>query len=127
MDDATRAAFVKRYALGRLLLQATPVRARGTVRKTLFGATYLDRPSYLCAELVVAGGTAGGIFDVHVHKGNSCYPRDLIFNDVYDLSTLYHDTQVWIPTPIAPRDQGPRDQGNSPAARDLTPARYVQP
>ena len=115
----------KRYALGRLLLQATPVRARGTVRKTLFGATYVDRPSYLCAELVIAGGTVGGIFDPHVHKGNTIYPRDIIFNDVYDLSTLYHETQVWIPSPIAPRD--PRDPRTVPAARDLTPARYVQP
>jgi hypothetical protein len=118
----------KRYALGRLLLQATPVRARGTVRKTLFGATYLDRPSYLCAELVVAGGTIGGIFDPHVHKGNTCYPRDLIQNDIYDLSPLYEEVQVWIPTPIAPRD--PRDAGepkSAPPARDLTPARYVQP
>ena len=77
---------------------------RGTVRKTLFGATYLDRPSYLCAELVVAGGTVGGIFDAHIHKGNSCYPRDLIFNDVYDLSPLYHEAQVWIPTAIEQRE-----------------------
>jgi hypothetical protein len=112
----------KRYALGRLLLQATPVRARGTVRKTLFGATYLDRPSYLCAELVVAGGTVGGIFDQHVHKGNSCYPRDLIQNDVYDLAPLYHEVQVWIPRPIAPSEPA-----SPPAARDLTPARYIQP
>jgi hypothetical protein len=112
----------KPYALGRLLLQATPVRARGTVRKSLFGATYLDRPSYLCAELVVAGGTVGGIFDVHVHKGNSCYPRDLIFNDVYDLSPLYHEVQVWIPTAI---DR--RTLPSAPPARDLTPAHHVQP
>jgi hypothetical protein len=112
----------KRYALGRLLLQATPVRARGRVRKTLFGATYLDRPAYLCAELVVAGGTVGGIFDPHIHKGNSCYPRDLIFNDVFDLSPQYEESQVWIPTAIERHD--PR---NASPARDLTPARYVQP
>jgi hypothetical protein len=112
----------KPYALGRLLLQATPVRARGTVRKSLFGATYVDRPSYLCAELVVAGGTVGGVFDPKIHKGNTCYPRDLIQNDVYDLSPLYHEVQVWIPTPIERRDPP-----SSPPARDLMPARYVQP
>jgi hypothetical protein len=112
----------KPYALGRLLLQATPCRARGTVRKTLFGATYVDRPSYLCAELVIAGGTVAGIFDPHIHKGNTIYPRDIIYNDVFDLSTLYQETQVWIPNAIAPRD--PR---TAPAARELTPARYVRP
>jgi hypothetical protein len=114
----------KRYALGRLLLQATPWRARGTVRKSLFGATYVDRPSYLCAELVIAGGTVAGIFDPHVHKGNTIYPRDIIYNDVYDLSPLYHDAQVWIPTPIAPHDPSTMPS-TMPAARELTPARYV--
>jgi hypothetical protein len=119
----------KPYALGRLILQATPVRARGTVRKSLFGATYVDRPAYLCAELVIAGGTIGGIFDPHIHKGNTIYPRDIIFNDVYDLAPLYGEVQVWIPTAIAP-PTAPRDPGISPpaapSARELTPARYIR-
>jgi hypothetical protein len=112
---------LKPYAIWRLLLQATPVRARGTVRKTLFGATYTDRSRFLCAELVIAGGTVGGIFDPHIHKGNTIYPRDIIFNDVYDLAPIYHDAQVWIPSPIAPRDPRPRDPRE---ARDLSPTAY---
>lgn len=92
----------KRYALGRLLLQATPVRARGPVRRAFFGATYVDRDSYLCAELAIAGGTVAGLFDPRVHKGNTIYPRDIIFNDVHDLSTHYEDMRVWIPLPLTP-------------------------
>ncbi len=90
----------KRYALGRLLLQATPIRCRAPLRRDLFGATYLDRDSYLCAELVVAAGTAAGIFDPKLHKANTIYPRDIVFDDINDLSHLYHVVQVWTPTPI---------------------------
>lgn len=90
----------KRYALGRLLLQGTPVRARGPVRKALFGATYTDRSSYLCAELAVAAGTVGGIFDPAKHKANTIYPRDIIANDIHDLSDRYHDAQVWLPSRV---------------------------
>ena len=89
----------KRYALGRLLLQATPIRARGPIRESLFGATRTDRSSYLCAEMAVAGGAVAGIFDPRLHKGNTIYPRDIIFNDVNDLSALYDDPAIWIPTP----------------------------
>ena len=87
----------KRYALGRLLLQATPVRCRAPLRKSLFGATYTDRDSYLCAELVIAGGTVGGLFDPQLHKGNTIYPRDIIQDDIHDLSRLYHEAQIWLP------------------------------
>lgn len=90
----------KRYALGRLLLQATPVRCRAPLRRSIFGATYTDRDSYLCAELVIAGGTVGGIFDPSRHKANTIYPRDIVQNDVHDLADLYHDAQVWLPTPL---------------------------
>jgi len=92
----------KRYALGRLLLQATPVRCRGPLRRGYFGATYTDRDAYLCAELVIAGGTVGGIFDPQVHKANTIYPRDVVQDDIHDLSALYHEARVWLPRSLAP-------------------------
>jgi hypothetical protein len=91
----------KRYALGRLLLQATPVRCRAPLRRSLFGATYTDRDSYLCAELVIAGGTVGGIFNPQLHKGNTIYPRDIIQDDIHDLSQLYHEARIWLPQKLA--------------------------
>ena len=93
----------KRYALGRLLLQGTPVRVRGPLRKDYFGATYTDRISYLCAELAVAGGTVVGLFDPAKQPGNAIYPRDIIFNDKYDLSATYHDAQMWSAYPLHER------------------------
>lgn len=102
----------KRYALGRLLLQATPVRCRGPLRRSYFGATYTDRDAYLCAELVIAAGTIGGIFDPQLHKGNTIYPRDIVQNDIHDLSALYHDAQIWLPQPLAN------------AAEPIAPARF---
>jgi hypothetical protein len=90
----------KRYALGRLLLQATPVRCRGPLRKEWFGATYTNRSAYLCAELAVAGGTTVGLFDPAKQPGNAIYPRDIIFNDKYDISATYHDADLWSAYPL---------------------------
>ncbi len=87
----------KKYAIWRLLLQGTPVCCRAPLRKELFGKTYLNRNRYLCAELVVAGGTIAGIFDPNVHKANTIYPRDIVADDIYDLSHLYHPAEAIIP------------------------------
>jgi hypothetical protein len=90
----------KRYALGRLLLQATPIRCRGPLRKDWFGATYTDRSSYMCAELAVAGGTVVGLFDPAKQPGNAIYPRDIIYNDKYDISATYHEAELWSAYPL---------------------------
>jgi hypothetical protein len=90
----------KRYALGRLLLQATPVRCRGPLRRDLFGATYLDRSSYLCAELAVAGATVAGLLDSAKTPGNAIYPRDIVFDDHYDLSATYFGAEMWSAYPL---------------------------
>lgn len=90
----------KRYALGRLFLQTTPFRCRGPVRRDLFGATYVDRCSYMCAELAVAGGTVAGLFDPFKHPGNSIYPRDLIYDDAFNISASYHDAELWSAYPL---------------------------
>ena len=90
----------KRYALGRLLLQATPFRCRQPLRKEIFGATYTDRSSYMCAELAVAGGTLVGLFDSSRQFGNAIYPRDIIYDDIYDLHATYHESQLWTAYPL---------------------------
>lgn len=90
----------KRYALGRLLLQGTPFRARGPVRRWMWGATLTDRDAYICSELVVAGASIAGALDPEEHKANAIYPRDLIFDDHYDLSDRYEQAQVWLRDPL---------------------------
>jgi hypothetical protein len=95
-----------RYALGRLLLQCTPFRARGPVRIALFGKTDLDRHAWLCSELVVGAGTAAGLFDPRIEKANAIYPRDLIYNDHYPLGDTWEDAGVWSGCP-PPAGAGP--------------------
>jgi hypothetical protein len=89
----------KRYAVGRMLLQGTPFRCRTGLRAKLFARTSLDRWSWFCSELVIAAGTAAGLFDPHVHHANAMYPRDLLYDDHYDLSATWLPAAVWTPNP----------------------------
>jgi len=115
----------KRYALGRMLLQGTPFRARGPVRRWMWGATLTDRDAYICSELVVAGAALAGILDPQVHKANAMYPRDLIYDDNYDLSDRYEPAQVWLRDPLRPGDDVARRTMPTPSG--LVPVRYRVP
>lgn len=85
----------KRYATGRLLLQGTPFRCRNPLTRRLFGRTDLDRASYLCSELVVAAGTAAGLFDPKRCPANAMYPLDMVRDTTFDLSGTWHKAAVW--------------------------------
>jgi hypothetical protein len=87
----------KRYAVGRLLLQGTPLRARGPLREKLLGATALDRDSWICSELSVAAGSVAKLFDPKVVPSNVPYPRDLVDNARFDLGAAWHDAAAWQP------------------------------
>jgi hypothetical protein len=92
----------KVYAVGRLLLQGTPFRCRGPLRSHLFGKTYSNRRHWLCAELVVAAGTAAGLFDPRVDRANTMYPKDLFDDSTHDLSRTWMEPAIWsaVSTPI---------------------------
>lgn len=85
----------KRYATCRLLLQGTPCRVRNALTRRLFGKTGLDRVSYLCSELVVAAGTAAGLFDPKRHPANAIYPLDMAQDTTFDLSGTWHKPALW--------------------------------
>jgi len=90
----------KSYALGRLLLQGTPLRARGPVRSYCLGKTCLDRDRWMCSELVVAAMTAAGVLNAKDHPANSFYPRDLTYDEGHhDLSAFYEPPALWYPRP----------------------------
>jgi hypothetical protein len=89
----------KHYAFWRLLLQATPIRCRNELQCALFGATRLERNRWLCSELVVAGGTVAGLFDPKVHFANAIYPRDMIFDNKYNLSDKWYEARYFSATP----------------------------
>jgi hypothetical protein len=100
----------KRYALCRLALQLTPFRCRGAWRIRLFGCTNPRRGSWLCSELVVAAGTAAGLFDPHLCPANAIYPRDLIRDETFDLSATWDKATLWTdrPGPVPGSPAAPR-------------------
>jgi hypothetical protein len=90
----------KSYALARLLMQGTPLRARGPVRSYCLGKTCLDRDRWMCSELVVAAMTAAGVLNAKDHPATSFYPRDLCFDEGrHDLSAYYEAPALWYPRP----------------------------
>ena len=86
----------KNIAFKRGLLQGTPFRARSGLRRQLFARTYFDRKSWFCSEMVVAAACAGHFLDPHVYHANAMYPRDLAFDETYNLSGLYHKPLPWV-------------------------------
>lgn len=90
----------KSYALGRVLLQGTPLKARGPIRTQYLGRTALDRDRWMCSELVVAAMTAAGVLNPKDHPANSFYPRDLCFDEPrHDLSAYYETPALWSARP----------------------------
>jgi hypothetical protein len=99
LTDFSQAQEGKPYAMVRLILQGTPFRPRGPLRRNLFGRTMLDRNRWTCCELTGAAATAAGILDPKVHFANCMYPRDFAYDEDFDLSPYYHPPVVWYPWP----------------------------
>ena len=78
----------KRFAVFRLVLEVTPLRAHGTLHGHVFGSPRIDRPSWFCSELVVAAMSVAGLIDPHVLKPNTVYPRDLFRRSSVRFETL---------------------------------------
>ena len=85
----------KNIAFKRGLLQGTPIRCRSGLRRQFFAHTYFDRKRWFCSEMVVAAACAGHFLDPHVYHANAMYPRDLAFDEHYNLSGLYHKALPW--------------------------------
>jgi hypothetical protein len=86
----------KYIAFKRGLLQGTPFRARSGLRRQLFARTYFDRKRWFCSEMVVAAACSCQLLDPHIYHANAMYPRDLAFDETYDLSALYHKALPWV-------------------------------
>jgi hypothetical protein len=89
------------FARGRLILQGTPLRCRYGLRLQLFGHTYLDRRRWICSEIVIAAAASAGMLDPSAYPANAMYPRDLAFDERYDLSHAYKPPVAWTPAPIS--------------------------
>jgi hypothetical protein len=99
LTEFAEAQIGKEFAVGRLALQMTPFRCRFGLRHTLFAGTVLNRDRWVCSENVVAAGTVAGLFDPKVHFANAMYPRDLAYDEEYNLTLTYGEPVLWVPTP----------------------------
>jgi hypothetical protein len=88
----------KAFAYRRIALQVTPFRPRTGLRHYCFGHTYLNRHHWICSEMVVAAACAAHVLNPSICTANSMYPRDLAFDEHYDLSERYEPALSWIPT-----------------------------
>jgi hypothetical protein len=87
----------KPYALGRAVLHASPLRPRDPVLMFPFGRTVLDRDRWICSELAIAAATVAGVLNENEHPANLMLPRDLAYDERYDLSRQYETPALWYP------------------------------
>jgi len=97
MADFAVAQEGKRYAIGRLALQGTPLRPRGSLLAPILGRTIVDRERWICSELVVASLVVAGVFNGDEYPANLMYPRDLCYDERFDLSPQYQAPAMWYP------------------------------
>jgi len=95
LTDFALAQQGKHYAVGRLLRQFTPFRARGPKRIELWGKTDLNRRTWICSELVVAAYTCIGLMNPAQFPANAMYPLDLLEDTNYDLRATWYPAEIW--------------------------------
>jgi hypothetical protein len=81
----------KRFALIRLGAQLTPFRGRGPLRTYFMGGPHgPNRWSYFCSETVLEAGVYAGILDPKTTRPCATYPRDIFFDDSWNLYLKKH-------------------------------------
>ncbi len=85
----------KRFALFRVILEATPLRVHGPLRRRLFGSSRIDRQHWFCSELVIASLAVAGVLDPHAIKPNTVYPRDLFYDRPFNLKPCWEEPRPW--------------------------------
>ena len=81
----------KRFALIRLGAQLTPFRSRGPLRTYFMGGPHgPNRRSYFCSETVLEAGVYAGILDPKTTRPSATYPRDIFYDDSWNLYLKKH-------------------------------------
>ena len=111
----------KRYAVGRLLRQFTPLKARGPKRVEMLGKTYLNRRTWICSELVVAGYTTIGLMNPAQFPANAIYPLDLLEDTNYDLSATWYSAEIWRSRAMPTMAYGEMGSGSSERMQKSAP------
>ena len=110
LADFANAQEGKPYAIARLLLQLTPFRPRShAVLTHLFGRTVPDRDRWICSELVMASLAVAEVWSIDEFPANAMYPRDLCYDERYDLRSYYETPALWYPrAELSPHGNGVR-------------------
>jgi hypothetical protein len=98
----------KWFAMGRILLQLTPLRPRGPIKTIFCGKPRGDRPDWICSELVTETLVYVGLIDAKTARPSPTSPRDLFFgrsrnpyiNRHLDLNSQWHPPARWVPCPV---------------------------
>lgn len=112
LTDWGRQQCGKRYPFYRMLLQATPCKCRKGLREQWFAKTDDSRRKYMCSELAIAALSHIGVLDPKRIKGNRVYPRDIIYDDIFDIGDRYLPAAHWTPCP--PKEPLPLIQDEIP-------------
>ena len=81
----------KRFALIRLGAQVTPFRSRGPLRTYFIGGPHgPNRRTYFCSETVLEAGVYAGILDPKTTRPSATYPRDIFYDDSWNLYLKKH-------------------------------------
>jgi hypothetical protein len=91
----------KPFALGRVMLEGTPIRNHGFPNAQLFGRPWIDRQRWFCSELTIAAAAHVGVIDPNVIRPNTVYPRDLFLDAPHDLSPWWEEPRRWTSEPGA--------------------------
>jgi hypothetical protein len=67
----------KPYAMARVGLFTTPLRARGPVRTYFIGRPKDDRNKYFCVDVILDGFAAAGVLPPNKLRPGATFPRDL--------------------------------------------------
>jgi hypothetical protein len=70
----------RRYSVTRLLIQLTPLSARGPIKTKFLGKPNGIRNSYICSEAVLEGLVLAGLVDAETTRPAATFPRDLFFD-----------------------------------------------
>ncbi|WP_439620777.1 hypothetical protein [Gemmata sp.] len=81
LTEFALATNLRKFALGRLARQLTPIRSRGPLRTAFVGKPQgLDRESYFCSELVCEACVYAGLMNPCTTRPSATYPRDLFMD-----------------------------------------------
>ena len=97
LTDFALAQEGKPYAIGRLIVHGLTQRAHCAIRADFLGRTVVDRDRWICSELVVASAVAAGVLNGEDYPANVMYPRDLAYDERFDLSPFYEPAALWYP------------------------------